>query len=233
MSLFVAGFPPGLFAAQNKSSVLIDFSEENVVKGSTSPKEKNDALLKFVGIKKYFTDEKQCKDDDFETPIFYGATEYEGHFIQGPGEQKLISFSVSRCNNPYWHYESHLILEVDGKFIKNIKNGCTTGAEKITAPDENSLQKIITSCGSAKQGYMEKYAKLYGFTNNQFKQIKDFGLVYWDNCGAAEKGEERVSVIFNKGKGKFLVKNYQRSCESQDKSIKDYSFMYNGKLKFD
>ena len=231
ITLIFISFASETLAEKKKSTVLIDFSEENNVRGSVYPKEKLKELLKYIGVKKYLTGDSQCKKDDLETILFEGASSYEGRFIPGPANQKLISISLSRCNQPYWYYEPYLVLEVAGRYIKKIKNGCTIRMKKITEPDEKFLQRVITSCVTAKQGYIELYARLYGFQEKQFKQIKDFGMVYWDNCGAAEKGEERVSVIFDKGKGRFLTKNYKRSCDSQDKGIKDYTFLFNGQLK--
>jgi hypothetical protein len=230
----------GIFAASAKAespkkeklSVLIDFSEKNAIKKADFPTEKVLKLLKEIKIDTVISDEAQCKEDDFDTPILLGASVAEVNFSSAvKGKQSLVSVTIRSCGQPYWNVDSYLFLVSDEKTISYLKEPCSD-IVKLYVPDKNSgVQVGITSCGTSKQGYTETYSKIIGFENGALKVISDFGLVSWDNCGVSvdKVGEERVSVIFLDSEGKKIVKNYKRKCSEKDK--KKYKYFSSGQLK--
>jgi len=210
---------------KKKLSVLIDFSEENAIKKADFPTEKALKLLKEIKIDTVISDEAQCKEDDFDTPIFLGASVLDVNFSAAvKGKQSLVSITIRSCGQPYWNVESYLFLVSDEKTIAHLKEPCSD-IVKLYVPDKNSgVQAGITSCSASKQGYTETFSKIIGFKNGALNVISDFGLVLWDNCGvsADKDGEERVSVIFLDSQGKKSIKNYKRKCSEKNKK-KDHA----------
>lgn len=234
LTIFIGIFAASAYAEnpkKEKLSVLIDFSEENSIKKAAFPTEKALKLLKEIKVNTIFIKEDQCKEDDFDTPVFLDASMSDVNFsASAKGKQSLVFVTTRSCNQPDWNVESYLFLVSNEKLISHLKEPCSD-IIKLYVPDQKTgVQTGITSCGASKQGYTEAYSKMIGFENGALKVIENFGLVSWDNCGVSEdkEGEKRVSVIFFDSQGKKIVKNYKHKC-SEDK--KKYRYFSSGPLK--
>ncbi len=209
-------------------AATLDFSDPLGGKPAPFPDERSSELLKYLGVERFHTREDQCRPDDIETPIYGGASRFEGRFIPGNARQELVSVTLAVCNQPYWYHRMYLVVFANDTPVGRIQNACNFTVMVRPDPDNPSSHLAIGTCGGSGQGYQEARATVYGYRANGFRKIHDLGFVYWDNCGAAEPGEKRFAVLTMAAGGRYSAKTYRASCENKQGEAPQ--FLHGGSL---